>query len=517
MVFNAATYSGADFSIKVSACLHAAAAAGGGTCDARGFPNTNTASESIVAGDGKHAVNLLLPIGAIVFAPGKHLVYRSYATIQGAGGDSGSYNYYGRSPGSGTIIYCDTSTTTVCVENFNESGNTFGGLVGAHLSDFSIQGAYSDRIPADSVGLMVGGNGSNVGGGRFERLSIAAFDKGTFMDGPGGCTCYNSFHDVNSHGASYGLYTQNSSGYASGVNSNNWYGGTIWGAVGLYLSGDGKNTFWHIDIEGSKKHGMVLAGYGDAIIAPYFEANGSDLLNGRDNMVLGPLSYGGGEWSPDRSSTCTTCFWLGPDAAPFTIGATAGMIFGGHSTYNDGYNSQAALLLKSGGGLELTYAGNQSSVYGRYGHSPLQVGGLEAFSGLRVTGSSSLSSIANPPSPRLAASGGTGTKYTYYVIGYDSSGGRTLPSQPATVSGPPVLGSVLTAAPKAAGTGYAINDLITIDRKKSKGNATALVTSTGAGGGVRELKVNFGGSGYAALSSDGPGSVSDIRREKGVA
>jgi hypothetical protein len=495
-IVNASSFKGEDFSLQVNACLSFVAAAGGGTCDARNYPAMNYASESITVGDGLHGVTLILPAGTIVFAEGRQLVYRSRANIVGQG--IGYYKHHGLPPGSGSIIHCG-STTAVCVAPFKEPSNL---LDYARLADFSIQSIPPGGVPAaGSVGLAIGGGvgGVDVASSRFEYLSIGGFDVGTQMGGAYGCTCYNQMDQVYSTGKSYGVSTINVSKFFGDVNSNSWTSGTAWGAIGLSDVGGSKNRWIGIDIEGAKIHGMVIGGYGSSVIAPYEEGNGCDLINGSDNMIIGPLAYGGGAWQPCVESKSKTGFWMGPDAAPKTIGTTSGLVFGSPKMYDDGHNSQFTLL--TGNALNLKYSGNQVSVYGHDGHAPLAVGNIEITSGVKASGKSSFVALPDLPPPMLTATGGTGTDYTYYVIGYDRNGGTTLPSHAATVSGPAVLGEVLTVTPKSAGRGYAVDDIVAIYGNGSGGDARAKVTSVGSKGEVRELSVTIGGIGYASLNS----------------
>jgi hypothetical protein len=496
---NASSFKGEDFSLQVNACLAATAEAGGGICDARDYPATNHASQSILVGDGSHRVTLLLPVGTIIFAAGKQLVYRSQANILGQG--VGFYKHYGLPPGSGSIVVC-AATTAMCVVPYDEPSHV---LDYARLTNFSIQSMPIGGVPATgSVGLAIGGGtgGADVGSSRFEYLSIGGFDVGTQMGGAYGCTCYNTIDQVYSTGKSYGVSTINVSKFFGDVNSNSWTSGTAWGAVGLSDVGGSKNRWIGIDIEGAKTHGMILGGYGSSVISPYEEGNGCDLIDGTDNMVVGPLAYGGGAWQPCAASKSTTGFWMGPDAAPKTIGITSGLVFGSPKMYDDGYNSQFTLL--TGTALNLKYSGNQITVYGRNGHAPLNVGNLGVTSGITATGRSSLAALPDPPAPALLAIGGSGKSYTYYVVGYDRNGGVTLPSRAASISGPAVLGTVLTAAPKKAGSGYVVDDVVTIIGNGSEGKATAKVSSVGSGGKVTALLVTAGGMGYASFYGGSP-------------
>lgn len=144
--YNAENFPGADFRLKVNACLAAVETAGGGTCDARNFPTSNIASESITVGDGTHRTILLLPVGTVTFAAGKQLVYRSYSSIIGQGGEAGT-------GARGSNIVC-TNLIASCVQSFDEPA---GQLLSAKLSNFDI-GATGTNAPG-SGGLQLAGAG----------------------------------------------------------------------------------------------------------------------------------------------------------------------------------------------------------------------------------------------------------------------------------------------------------------------------------------------------------------------
>jgi len=430
-VLDATSFAGADFGARVNSCLLAVEQAGGGVCDARGFGATNSSSENITVGDGAHGVTLLLPAGTISFASGSNLIYRSMAVVIGEGP-------------FGTTISCDSGAGSPCVTNYNESGNNYGGLVGARLEHFGIQGTGSTA--AASSGLMVGGNGSNVFHSHFEDLLIRGFDIATSVDGPGGCTCYNSFENITSMGQSFGIKIINSSSWPGGANSNTWYGGLAWGNVGLYASGDGKNRFYGIDIEGSAGHGIDLEGYGDTVISPYEESDGADLINGAYNFVIGPMAYGGGHYSPE--SICATCLVFGPDASMTNLGVRDGIIFGSPNNFNDGANSQVGFTLVPADGvsppsLTLNITGNLTSQNGNFGeglsgNAPLEVGKLTATGGASILGAVHIGGVGIPPAPTAAVVGLPGnTTQSYAVVCRDYNGGLTLPSTFTTITNAP--------------------------------------------------------------------------------
>ena len=423
-------------------------------------------------------VKLQLPNSAIVFSAGKGLHYRANAEIAGA--NEGV-----------TAIGCDATQQGYCVQNDNVNNQVVSNVF---LHDFKIIGLTTGApIAVGSAGLAVGANKVDVLQSTFERLNIGGFGIGTFVDGPGGCTCYNTFREVNSTAISYGLYTQNSSGWPYGVNSNKWFGGQMWGAIGMFLSGDGKNTFWHPDIEGATQHGIVFNGTEDSVYSPYEEANGCDLMNGFENQIMGPLA-GGGSFSPCAESQDSTDFWFGPDAAPNTLGVRQAILFGSNGMYD--YNA-ATKIQADGLGLDVLYGNGAQDISGMTGYAPLNAGHIGASSGITAQGQTLFAAIQNPGPPALQATGGSGTPYTYYVIGYDSSGGSTLPSSPAVVSGPATLGTIISASPRAAGQTYAVGDTVTV--VGGDGTGTLQINSIGEGGAVTGLAVLSGGKQYAAL------------------
>ena len=161
----------------MNACLAAVEAAGGGTCDARNFPGSNLASESITVGDGSHRTTLLLPVGTVTFAAGKQLIYRSYSSIIGQGGDAGG--------GARGQIAC-IDLVTSCVQSFDEPTRQ---LMSADLSNFDI--AATGNSAPGSVGLQLSGAGyADVLQSHFSNMSVSGGDIGTLLDSVGGCICY---------------------------------------------------------------------------------------------------------------------------------------------------------------------------------------------------------------------------------------------------------------------------------------------------------------------------------------
>jgi hypothetical protein len=252
-VVNALNFPGADMGRKITAALAAAYARGGGIIDARGFecPNDcHIGSENLVVGDGSHPVTLLLPTGKITrdlipqAGRSAQILYNTHATMIGGG------------PGV-TVISGPSDVTAV------QQGLAPAGVSDVHFSGFSIQD--SGKVVPDSVGFMVGGKnqdgsrGADVLSSTFRDMSIGGADIGTLLDSQHGCICYVSFLNVYSSGATVGIKTQNDSGYAFGVNSDQWTIGRVGGPIGLWDSGTAKFTWSYLDFESNKSStGAIL-------------------------------------------------------------------------------------------------------------------------------------------------------------------------------------------------------------------------------------------------------------------
>jgi len=160
------------------------------------------------------------------------------------------------------------------------------------------------------------------------------------------------------------------------------------------------------------------------------ESNGCDLIDGSDNYIEGPLSYGGGVWTPCSTSTSANSFWWGPDSAPSSIGLSYGynnssptILFGAQGPldthhavmeltepYGNTANPMSAMWV-SGGASE----GNS----GITGHAP-----FSAFSGRQ-----SVTALPNPSAPMISIGGIPGTTtYQYKVVCHDWNGGVSLAS-----------------------------------------------------------------------------------------
>ncbi len=261
-VINALNFPGAEMGGKIAAALAAAYARGGGTVDARGFEcprDCHTGNGDLVVGDGSHPVILLLPSGKItrdlipLAGRSAQILYNSHATMIGEG------------PGV-TVISGPSDVTAV------QQGPAPAGVSDVHFSGFSIQD--SGKVAPNSVAFMVGGKnqdgskGADVLSSTFRDMSIGGADIGTLLDSQHGCICYVSFLNVYSSGATVGIKTQNDSGYAFGVNSDQWTIGRVGGPIGLWDSGTAKFTYSYLDFESNKSStGAILYAQQDGINA----------------------------------------------------------------------------------------------------------------------------------------------------------------------------------------------------------------------------------------------------------
>lgn len=277
-VINALNFPGADMGQKITAALAVSYARGGGIINAKGFEcpgNCHIGNGNLVVGDGTHPVTILLPSGKItrdiISLTGRsaQVLYSSHVTMLGQGPDT-------------TVIAGPSDVTAV------QQGPATAGVSDVHFSGFSIED--SGRVVPGSVAFMAGGKnpdgsrGADVLASTFRDMSIGGADVGTLLDSQHGCICYLSFLNVQSSGATIGIETQNDSGYAFGVNSNQWTIGRVGGAIGLWDSGSDKFTYSYLDFENNKSStGAIL----------YAQPDGADA--GRDYAVgdtVSPLGRG---------------------------------------------------------------------------------------------------------------------------------------------------------------------------------------------------------------------------------
>ena len=279
-VINALNFPGADMGQKITAALAVSYARGGGVINAKGFEcpeNCHIGNGNLVLGDGTHPVTILLPSGKItrdiISLNGRsaQVLYSSHVTMLGQGPDT-------------TVITGPSDVTAV------QQGPAMTGISDVHFSGFSIED--SGKVVRGSVAFMVGGKnhdgsrGADVLASTFRDMSIGGADVGTLLDSQHGCICYLSFFNVQSSGATIGIKTQNDSGYAFGVNSNQWTIGRIGGSIGLWDSGSDKFTYSYLDFENNKSSTGAIV---------YSQPDGTNA--GRDYSVgdtVSPLGRGKG-------------------------------------------------------------------------------------------------------------------------------------------------------------------------------------------------------------------------------
>ncbi len=101
--------------------------------------------------------------------------------------------------------------------------------------------------------------GTDTDQSTFQDLQTSGADIGIKIDGQHGCWCYNQLNNVSAAGASVGAKITNSSGYAFGVNSDQWNGGRISGPIGLWDSGTDKVSYSYLDFENNQSStGAIL-------------------------------------------------------------------------------------------------------------------------------------------------------------------------------------------------------------------------------------------------------------------
>jgi hypothetical protein len=152
------------------------------------------------------------------------------------------------------------------LRSFDANGNVLS--QGIYFSDLTLgQWNYFAFVYASGAITTVYENGvslpiaADVTQAVLSNIQTSGAATGVLIDSYKGCTCYDKLFNVNAVGTQFGVQTLNHSGYAYGVNSNQWYGGDAWGPVGIYDAGGAKNEFFGLDMENnaSNNGGGVLA------------------------------------------------------------------------------------------------------------------------------------------------------------------------------------------------------------------------------------------------------------------
>jgi hypothetical protein len=499
-------------------------------------------------------------------------------------------NYIGANPTQ--FISTDAAQNTLKIDQTNTSIAAFVENQWLHWV-YVYQGGklsfYENGVPIPF--------GGDVQSSHFEEIATGGADIGVKLDSTGGCICYNTFTNVNPGGVNYGAKVTNSSGFAFGVNQNQWTGGRFGGAVGLYESGSTKNTYNYLDFENNNSNSgavlyagpdgndaglgyavgdtvrpaggaanavltvtaigaggyvtalapttrgtgygnvqsvatttltgagtgldvdlrvsgsmLLLSGGGTLVNSPYEEAGGGDYIGGSFNTVAGVMGSGAGSAYSATYATGPTGtyggplsnFTWGPGAIPNSIGVKDSIVFGGSQMFDGGYGTSGKIQRDGP-----SWTGVNKIGYGHGGHSDWHVGLLTAHSGISSTGLVTVSKIADPAAPTVTAYGGTGTPSDIYaLVCTDRNGGVTLPGAfSAPVSGPAVLGAILTATVYSGGTGYTVGDYPTLTGGDGTGQVevTSVDSITGAATG---LSVYVAGSEYIGVPGPGWGTGS---------
>jgi hypothetical protein len=374
--------------------------------------------------------------------------------------------------------------------------------------------------------------GADVLSSTFENLTVGGADIGVLVNSIHGCVCYNTLNKISAAGASVGVKVINSSGYAFGVNQNTWNDLADRGApIGLYESGSLNNVYNHPDFESNSTNFMQLLGTGTLVVSPYEEAGGGDYLCGGFNAIIGAMgNTNGSTYQPTYCSGSSSIyggpasdFVFGTGAAPASMGLsgdygnvtpTGYIAFGSSNMFDDGNFK----------GIDLYFDGPQWSILngvqgGLTGHAAWNMGLSQPHAGTVSTGRVTANQLANPAAPTVTSSarvsGDSGAPSSIYgLVCNDANGGATLPGTfSSSITGPTTLGAMLTVSISNGGSGWAVNDIATINGGGSgwgDGTAEVEVTSVGAGGVVTGLSLVSGhlGSIYKTIQYPGFGSPS---------
>ena len=213
-----------------------------------------------------------------------------------------------------------------------------------------------------------------------QNSSFGGADIGLLFNSIGGCTCYNKLSNVDASGASFGARTMNSSGYAAGVNSDQWTGGRLNGPIGLWDNGSEDFSYSFLDEENnSSPNGAVLfanpavfnAGTGYAIgdtgyitggsgtaVYQVTSINGSGSVGSVKGVAVGPtvgnaVPSGSGTGYSNTPSVATTAATGSGTGLQLDIVTGAYSVFTGSAAYATNFYQEA------GGGTYECGQGNQ--------------------------------------------------------------------------------------------------------------------------------------------------------------
>ena len=426
LFLDASQFSGGDFGAKVNACA-AALPAAGGTCDARNFSSPVSMTTTVTPGSDSKPVRVILPSATINLSSGAQFDYYESTAYLGAGDTNNGYT-------SATVVH-DTAAHSVFV---------YGGSSAA--VGVNIEGMRSIDTTSGAVAVDFTATGYS----HVSYVTTGA-DVGLLVGGTAACACYNVFTDMDNQDITYGAE------FLVQANANQTFGGNYWSnssGTGIYINGGSSNQFYSADMEGQATAINVAVGNNNTFIAPYMEADTHSIVLASGvtgNVVLGASGSAAGV--EDSSGNTTNYYKLtgaaGNAGAWSPSDAVSSVLYWG-SAIDGGYNDKLALTNSAGANpyLDLNQVGQNVTVYGFYGHAPLNVGNLGFTSGMSGKGQTAITTLSTPTAPTITQGGTPGnTSANYYVVCHDKTGGVTLPSS---------AGSTSTGSGSLSGTNYNI-------------------------------------------------------------
>jgi hypothetical protein len=421
------------------------------------------------------------------------------------------------------------------------SGSSMEGQ-GKFLTNIQSSGCTDSAVGYAGWGYIIGFDVRNMevqNGGSGSNLTAVAFDlpglQASYFENVRGvadgmglrigglltpqCDCYNTFFNSDFRANSFlaGSYGVDLEGYAQ---SNSFFGGSYWGKVGIGNGGWG-NFFYGPDFETplgatttpvTTQSALPTGGNGLQVFGGYQEGGGLSVITSGStgNYWTGQFTMG----VVDNSGEGCLNFYSQPGSYasdglnPLCLGVQDRYQFGsGTNGYNNNYYDQG----DRGGtvGIE-TWFDAAMNRNGYFGHANRLMGFLNA-KGITTNGSVSINALGTPPAPTLTVVGTAHTAAcpTYYVVGIDRNGNKTLPSTGGTLSG--------NVCPNTlSGTNY-IEPVPTLDGVYKwdvlKGTtATSIFTNHlcggAAGSGADCPDTGQATTAYSAPASDATGSLS---------
>jgi len=462
-VIDASLQAGTDFSSKVNAAI-AALSPTGGVVDARGLGGSQSMSANIVMPPN---VTLLLGSVTVTESPGTGIGVNNGDAIIGLSRTESVITGNGTSP----MIYqasngvSDVHLAKLRVGNFNNAINSPGVPQPMDMALYFPQAMnvkFEDVDAYASYGFYYG--------------SATATPFRRDLPYLTGCNCYGEFI--------HSSFTGWAAGAVLGMNTNSntftddLFGGLQSGSA-VYIDNDTfANFFYHPDVE-VQNVGFDISGQNVNIDTAYFEDIG---LRGDAPTWTAGYSYLAGEVIKDSNGNEQKCWQGGTSGGTQpTTWATAA---GAQTTDNTVIWRRTvapAIIRESGAGVvAVTGAG-----YGETGVSEdlssvpqlvvtpsntvlpsLTAGRLNSSNGQFLAGGLINSEVTITGAPTLSyhLAGGTHTTTYYYYVNLNTTTSSTGLSPQATISNAPdALGQVETATIQSGGSGYALNDTITLN------------------------------------------------------